>query len=62
MEQLVCPNCGEPIASVERLKEIIVYCKEFWGQCTCGQKYSLRLSLHDTVVLSFPDRQLEIVY
>jgi hypothetical protein len=38
MEQIVCPNCGGPIASVQRLKEIIDFCKEFWGQCSCGEK------------------------
>jgi len=61
MEQIVCPNCGEPIASILRVKEIIGYCKEFWGQCSCGQKYNFRVSLLNEVVLSFPDRQVEIV-
>jgi len=62
MEQIVCPNCGEWITSVQRLKGIIDFCKEFWGQCRCGQKYRLRASGSEGVVLSFPDRQLDIVY
>lgn len=61
MEQIVCPSCGEPIASLQRLKEIVSFCKEFWGQCSCGQKYNLRLSMPDGVVLSFPDKQVVIV-
>jgi hypothetical protein len=61
MEQIVCPNCGGPIASVQRLKEIIDFCKEFWGQCSCGEKYNLRLSVTGSVVLSFPDRQVDVV-
>ncbi len=61
MEKVVCPNCGEPIASIERVKEIITFCKEFWDQCICGQKYNFRLSSPGTVVISFTDRQVEIV-
>lgn len=62
MKQLVCPNCGEPIGTVERLKEIVDFCKEFRGQCSCGQKYDLRLSATGSVVLSFPNRQAEVEY
>jgi hypothetical protein len=61
MEQVICPKCGEPIASVRRLKEITGFCKEFWGRCTCGLKYHIILSMADTVVLSFPDTRQEIV-
>ena len=61
MEQILCPNCGEPIASLPKIKGIIGFCKEFWDQCSCGQRYQFKLSDPNTVVLSFPDRQLEIV-
>lgn len=61
MGQIVCPNCGEQMTSVQRVKEMIGYCKEFRGQCSCGQKYNFRCSLPDSMVLSFPDRQVEIV-
>jgi hypothetical protein len=61
MEQIACPNCGEPIADLARLREIIGYCKELWGQCSCGLKYRFTVSLGDDVVLIIPDRQLEIV-
>jgi hypothetical protein len=60
-EKVACPNCGEPIASIERLEEITLFCKEFWGQCCCGQKYHLQLSVADMLVLSFPEKQLDIV-
>lgn len=60
-EEIACPNCGQQITSIARVKEMIGYCKEFWGQCSCGQKYTFTLSLPDSVVLSFPDRQIEIV-
>ena len=62
VEQIVCPNCGEPIASLPRVKELIDFCKEFWGQCSCGQKYNLRASPPDGVVLSFVDTQLEVIF
>jgi hypothetical protein len=61
LELIGCPNCGEQITSVQRVKEMIKYCKEYRGQCSCGQKYNFRLSLPQNVVLSFPDRQVEIV-
>jgi len=61
MEQILCPNCGERITSVGRVRDMVSYCKEFWGQCSCGQRYNLRLSCPDNVVLTFPDRQEEIV-
>ncbi len=61
LERIGCPNCGEQITSVQRVKEMINYCKEYRGQCSCGQKYNFRLSLPQNVVLSFPDRQVEIV-
>ena len=61
VEPIGCPNCGEQIRGVARVKEMIHYCKEFRGQCNCGQRYNFKLSLPDNVVLSFPDRQVEIV-
>lgn len=60
MERIVCPNCGEQIASVARVKEMIAYCKEFFSQCSCGQKYHIKLSFSGSAILSFPERQIEI--
>jgi hypothetical protein len=62
MDQIVCPNCGEPLGRVEKLKEVVKFCKEFWGQCACGQKYHLTLLIDDSVVLSYPDQEVEIVH
>lgn len=59
MERISCPNCGEQISSLGRVRELIVYCKEFFGQCNCGQKYYVRLSSSGGATLSFPDRQVE---
>jgi hypothetical protein len=61
MERIRCSRCGEPIATVRRLKEIVEFCKEFWGQCSCGQRYRLIESPTGAVVLCFPDTQLEII-
>jgi hypothetical protein len=59
-DRIVCPHCGEQIGSLARIKDMIAYCKEFYGQCRCGQKYTIKLSLSNTTVLSFPDRQIDI--
>ncbi|MCW4020832.1 MAG: hypothetical protein NWF14_06365 [Candidatus Bathyarchaeota archaeon] len=61
MDQIVCPNCGEPLDRAERLKEVVESCGQFLGQCTCGQKYHLTLSTGDSMLLSYPDRKAEIV-
>jgi len=58
-EQIMCPNCGAQIASIRRVQELIAYCKEFFGQCNCGQKYHIVLSFTGGAVISFPDRQIE---
>ncbi|MBW2058628.1 MAG: glucose-1-phosphate thymidylyltransferase [Deltaproteobacteria bacterium] len=60
-DPLACPNCGQLITRIDRVKEMIGYCKELKGQCSCGQKYAFTLSPPNTLVLSFPDRQVEIV-
>ncbi|NIQ38394.1 MAG: hypothetical protein GTN81_07385 [Proteobacteria bacterium] len=59
IERVMCPQCGEPFANLTRVKEVIVYCKEFFGQCSCGQKYHITLSLSGGAILSFPDRQIQ---
>ncbi|NIO04913.1 MAG: hypothetical protein GTN74_09940 [Proteobacteria bacterium] len=59
IERIMCPNCGEEIASMGRVQELIAYCKEFFGQCSCGQKYHIALSLSGGAILSFPDRHIE---
>jgi len=61
MGQIVCPNCGEKIASVAKIKDMISYCKEFLGQCSCGQRYDIRISSSSTASLSFPDRQIDLI-
>jgi hypothetical protein len=61
MKKVVCPNCGESIGREQRLKAVIDFCKESWGQCSCGQKYHVRLSTAGTLVLSFLEKQKEIV-
>lgn len=61
MEQILCPNCGERISMVERFKQIMMVCKEFSGQCNCGQKFRLNVSEGTKVFLSFPDKQMEIL-
>ena len=61
MGQIVCPNCGEKIASVAKIKDMINYCKEFLGQCSCGQRYEIRISSSSTASLSFPDRQIDLI-
>jgi len=60
IESVVCPNCGEQISSVARVNEMIAYCKDFFGQCSCGQKYHIGLSYSGNAILSLPDRQIEI--
>jgi hypothetical protein len=60
-EKVACPTCGEPIARIGRLKEITLFCKEFWGQCSCGQRYHLKLAEGDILVLSFPEKQLDFL-
>ena len=61
MEQLVCPRCGEPIGSMARIGRVIEACpeREISGQCTCGEKYSVRRSLYG-IILSFPNRQMSL--
>jgi hypothetical protein len=59
-ERILCPHCGEQIGSLARIRNMIAHCKEFYGQCSCGQKYTIKLSFANTTVLSFPDSQIEI--
>jgi len=61
MGQIVCPNCGEQIASVDRIRAMTAYCKEFLGQCSCGLGYQIRISSYGSASLCFPDRQIELV-
>jgi hypothetical protein len=58
---IVCPNCGKPIASVERIRAMTAYCKELLGRCDCGLGYEIRVSSFGSASLSFPDRQIELV-
>ena len=59
MEQILCPKCGELITRVARAKGVMAYYpkKELSGQCTCGQKYSIKLSSLNSLIISFPDRE-----
>ncbi len=58
---IVCPNCGERVERVGRVKEVTAYYGEFWDQCSCGQRYEAKPRSSDTIVLLFPDKQLEII-
>jgi hypothetical protein len=60
MEQVSCPNCGKPILNRAEAREIISFCKDFWGKCRCGEKYHFRFS-SDVLALRFPERRTEIV-
>jgi len=62
MDQIVCPNCGEPLGRVGGLKEVVKSCGEFLAQCTCGQEYHLTLSTDDSMLLSYPDREMEVTH
>lgn len=59
-DRILCPHCGEQIGSLTRIRNMIAHCKQFYGQCSCGQKYTIKLSFANTAVLSFPDSQIEI--
>lgn len=59
--RVVCPNCGEPIGSVDKIRAMIAYCKEFLGQCSCGLRYDIRVSSYGGASLSFPEKQIELV-
>lgn len=61
MGQIVCPNCGEPIGSVDKIKAMIAYCKEFLGRCSCGLRYDIRISSYGSASLTFPDKDIELV-
>jgi len=59
--RIVCPSCGEEIASVARIRDMIPYCKEFLGRCNCGLRYEIRVSSYGSASLSFPDKQIELI-
>jgi acetyltransferase-like isoleucine patch superfamily enzyme len=61
-EQIVCQRCGEPIASTQRVEEMIAYCNEFLGQCSCGQKYHIATAPQGGIILFFPDTQFRMFY
>jgi len=58
MERIVCPKCGEEIGTVGVLRAMAASQaeQEFWGYCGCKQKYRIRLSFLNSLILSFPDR------
>ena len=57
MDKILCPACGKQITTASRLKEIVSFCKIFWGQCSCGLKYRAELSYLNGLVLSFPNKR-----
>ncbi len=61
MGQIVCPNCGEQIMSVAKLKKVVAAYRGFKDQCICGQRYEGEPYLSDAMVLSFPDKQIELL-
>jgi hypothetical protein len=61
MGRIICPGCGGQIETVARVKEVVARYKEFWDQCVCGQRYEVKAYHLDEVVLSFPDKQIEIL-
>lgn len=60
-DRIMCPTCGDQIASVARVKDMITYCKEFLGQCACGERYEIKLYSSDNAVLYFPDKEMELI-
>jgi hypothetical protein len=63
MERVLCPRSGEPITSVEEVRDMIGYYPEkvFQSQCRCGQKYNIRISFLSSLILSFPDRPTVLI-
>ncbi len=59
--QIVCPNCGEQVESVARVKQVTTYYKGFRDHCSCGQRYEAKPHSSDRMILSFPDREVEII-
>jgi hypothetical protein len=53
MGQIVCPSCGGQIETVARVKEVVARYKEFQDE--------VKAYLSDAAVLSFPDKQIEIL-
>ncbi len=58
---IVCPNCGERVERATGVKEVTAYYGEFWDQCDCGQRYAAKPRCSNSIVLLFPDRQLEVI-
>ena len=48
-------------ADTAEISEVVKVCKAFLGRCNCGQKYHLTLSTDHAILLSYPDRKMEIV-
>jgi len=58
VERIVCPKCGEEIGTVGVFRAMAASQaeQELWGCCGCKQKYRIRLSFLNSLILSFPDR------
>jgi RNase P subunit RPR2 len=63
VEQLVCVKCGEPLGRMSGIREAIESNPklELLSQCSCGQKYKLRLLTSDPMVLSFSEGKVEVM-
>jgi hypothetical protein len=61
MGQIICPNCKQQIASVDRIKAMLAYCSEYLGRCRCGLQYEIRVSSYGSASFTFPDRQIELL-
>ncbi len=63
MELVVCVKCGEPLGRMSGIKKMIANDpkQEFLAQCSCGQKYNLGLLTSDRMILSFSDKEVEII-
>jgi hypothetical protein len=51
-DQITCPNCGELVASADRVENIIKHCEEMHGQCSCGQRYIIRVVFSNIQIFS----------
>jgi hypothetical protein len=52
LDQITCPNCGEMVASADRVEGIMKYCEEMLGQCSCGQRYIIRVVFSNIAIFS----------
>jgi hypothetical protein len=62
MDRIVCPNCGEVLGTIKRLRDLVVVGKEFSDQCMCGEEYHITLSTDDQLLLRYSDGKGQIIW